>query len=94
MLSVVTKGQWCSWSDTGWDNPAYDRLYVKQGVTVESRAAAGDRLQDAEDGLRQVRLHPAHEPRGAGRALDEVDRLQNQLNAYSKLYYTSPKKAS
>jgi peptide/nickel transport system substrate-binding protein len=29
MLSVVTKGQWCSWSDTGWDSPEYDALYDK-----------------------------------------------------------------
>ncbi len=34
-LSVVTKEQWCSWSDTGWDNPAYDKLYEQQGVTVD-----------------------------------------------------------
>ena len=38
MLSVVTKGQWCSWSDTGWDNPAYDKLYVQQGETVTRQA--------------------------------------------------------
>jgi peptide/nickel transport system substrate-binding protein len=36
MLSVVTKGQWCSWSDTGWDDPAYDKLYEQQGTTVDS----------------------------------------------------------
>ena len=35
MLSVVTKGQWCSWSDTGWDNPEYDALYDKQGTTID-----------------------------------------------------------
>jgi peptide/nickel transport system substrate-binding protein len=35
MLSVVTKDQWCSWSDTGWDNPEYDRLYQQQGVTTD-----------------------------------------------------------
>ena len=35
MLSVVTKGQWCSWSDTGWDNPEYDALYEKQGTTID-----------------------------------------------------------
>ena len=34
MLSVVTKDQWCSWSDTGYDNPAYDKLYIQQGETV------------------------------------------------------------
>ena len=42
----------------------------------ESREAAGDHLQDAEDGLRRVRVHAAHEPRGAGCDVDEVDRLQ------------------
>jgi peptide/nickel transport system substrate-binding protein len=34
-LSVVTKGQWCSWSDTGWDNPAYDKMYDEQGTLVK-----------------------------------------------------------
>ena len=38
MLSVVTKGQWCSWSDTGWDNAAYDKLYQQQGETVDPEA--------------------------------------------------------
>ena len=35
MLSVVTKGQWCSWSDTGWDNPEYDKMYEQQGTLVD-----------------------------------------------------------
>src|SRR5262249_8450897 len=34
MLSVVTKGQWCSWSDTGYDNPTVDQLYAQQGTLV------------------------------------------------------------
>jgi peptide/nickel transport system substrate-binding protein len=34
-LSVVTKAQWCSWSDTGWDNAAYDQMYEKQGTLVK-----------------------------------------------------------
>src|SRR5207244_12314572 len=37
-LSVVTKGQWCSWSDTGWDNPAYDAMYKKQATLVDASA--------------------------------------------------------
>ena len=40
MLSVVTKGQWCSWSDTGWDNPEYDKLYPQQGTHGRPRASA------------------------------------------------------
>ena len=34
-LSVVTRGQWCSWSDTGWINASYDKLYQQQGTTVD-----------------------------------------------------------
>lgn len=34
-LSVVTRGQWCSWSDTGWINANYDKLYQQQGTTVD-----------------------------------------------------------
>jgi peptide/nickel transport system substrate-binding protein len=34
-LSVVTKAQWCSWSDTGWSNAAYDKMYEKQGTLVK-----------------------------------------------------------
>jgi peptide/nickel transport system substrate-binding protein len=35
MLSVVTRDQWCSWSDTGWLNPAYDKMYQEQATTVD-----------------------------------------------------------
>ncbi len=44
MLSVVTKGQWCSWSDTGANNPSYDKLYVKQGRTVDPEARKNHRV--------------------------------------------------
>ena len=36
-LSVVTKGQWCSWCDTGWINDAYDQDYAKQGTLVNEQ---------------------------------------------------------
>ena len=36
MLSVVTRDQWCSWSDTGVNNPQYDKLYELQGKTVDT----------------------------------------------------------
>jgi peptide/nickel transport system substrate-binding protein len=35
MLSVVTCDQYGSWSDTGYCNPAYDELYLEQGVTLD-----------------------------------------------------------
>jgi hypothetical protein len=31
-LSVATKPQWCSWSDTGYDNPTYDSWYKQEGT--------------------------------------------------------------
>lgn len=33
MLSVLTCGQYNGWSDTGYCNPAYDKLYSKQQLT-------------------------------------------------------------
>ena len=93
-LSVVTKGQWCSWSDTGWDNPAYDRLYVKQGVTVnpaQRRAIVYKMQKMVYDSFVYTQLtnHVALDATST-----KWTGFKNQLNAYAKLYYTSPKKAS
>jgi peptide/nickel transport system substrate-binding protein len=38
MLSVLTRKEWGNWSDTGYDNPAYDKLYVKEGVAINKDA--------------------------------------------------------
>ena len=35
VLSVTTCDQWGGWSDTGYCNEEYDRLYEQQGVTVD-----------------------------------------------------------
>jgi peptide/nickel transport system substrate-binding protein len=35
ILSVLTKAQWGGWSDTGYDNPEYDKLYEEQGLAIE-----------------------------------------------------------
>jgi peptide/nickel transport system substrate-binding protein len=91
-LSVVTKDQWCSWSDTGWDNPAYDRLYQLQGVTInpaKRRAIVYKMQKMVYDAFVYTQLtnHVA---------LDATSKkwtgFKNQLNAYSKTYYTSPRK--
>jgi peptide/nickel transport system substrate-binding protein len=34
-LSVVTRAQWCSWSDTGWINADYDKMYQQQATLVD-----------------------------------------------------------
>ena len=35
-LSVLTKPQWYSWSDTGFNDPTYDREYLEQGTLVNT----------------------------------------------------------
>jgi peptide/nickel transport system substrate-binding protein len=90
MLSVVTKGQWCSWSDTGWDNPEYDKLYVKQGTLVdqeERKQVVYEMQQMIYDNWVYTQLVneqyiDAHSKKWAG--------IETELNAYSKKYWTSP----
>jgi len=38
ILSVLTKSQINGWSDTGFDDPAYDQLYNQQQVTIDAQA--------------------------------------------------------
>jgi peptide/nickel transport system substrate-binding protein len=93
MLSVVTKGQWCSWGDSGWDNPAYDKLYVQQGTTVSpaKRKAIVWKMQKmiydnwVYTQLVNEQLIDAHSTKWTG--------FRIELGAYSKQYYTSPHKA-
>lgn len=92
MLSVVTKGQWCSWSDTGWDNPDYDALYDKQGTTVDE-AERAKIVQEMEQmiydnwvytQLVELEFIDAH--------TKEWDGMDSHLNAYAKMYWTRPHK--
>ena len=39
MLSILTKDQWGGWSDTGYDDPAYDAQYRQQAATIDPKAA-------------------------------------------------------
>ena len=90
MLSVVTKGQWCSWSDTGWDNPEYDEMYVRQGTLVdpeERKQLVWEMQQMIYDDFVYTQLTnheyiDAHSDKWAG--------IQTDLNVYSKEYWTSP----
>ncbi len=51
MLSVALCSQLGGWSDTGYCNPAYDKLYDKQGVTLdqEQRKAIIWEMQDIQN---------------------------------------------
>ena len=91
MLSVVTKGQWCSWSDTGWDNPDYDAHVPGAGDVDRPGGAEAARLGDAADDLRRLGLHPARRTTSTStRTRTKWAGIETDLNAYSKKYWTSP----
>jgi peptide/nickel transport system substrate-binding protein len=90
MLSVVTKGQWCSWSDTGWDNPDYDELYAQQGTATDPEARkqiVWEMQQMIYDNFLYTQLTnhvdiDAYRKEWAG--------FVPQLDAYAKMYWTRP----
>ena len=51
MLSVTLCNQYGGWSDTGYCNPAYDKLYDEQGVTIDpaKRKAIVWQMQDIQN---------------------------------------------
>ncbi len=92
-LSVVTKAQWCSWSDTGWDNPAYDKLYNEQGLAVnpaKRRALVWRMQQIIWDNFLYTQLV---EEKAIDAHSDKWTGFSPALSAYSKAYYTGPHKA-
>ena len=93
MLSVVTRDQWCSWSDTGANNPAYDRLYNLQGTTVNPpfRKAILYKMQKiVYDNFYYTQLtnHVAIDAHAKG-----WNHFLPELAGYSKQYYTSPRQS-
>jgi peptide/nickel transport system substrate-binding protein len=90
MLSVVTKDQWCSWSDTGWDNPDYDALYEQQGTTVDEnqRAAIVQQMEQMiYDNFVYTQLV---EEQYIDAHTTKWDGMDPHLNAYAKMYWTRP----
>jgi peptide/nickel transport system substrate-binding protein len=91
-LSVVTKGQWCSWSDTGWDNPEYDKLYEQQGTTVdpdERKQIVYQMQQMIWDNFVYTQLVNLQDIEAHSKAWDG---FSPALDAYSKKYYSQPHK--
>jgi peptide/nickel transport system substrate-binding protein len=90
MLSVVTKGQWCSWSDTGWDNPEYDQLYAQQGQTVDQ----DERTQIVHEMQQMIYDNWVYTQLVNEVYIDANAKtwtgMDANLNAYSKKYWTAP----
>jgi peptide/nickel transport system substrate-binding protein len=92
MISVVTKDQWCSWSDTGWDNQQYDALYEKQGTTVdpeERKQIVWEMQQMIYDNFLYTQLVNLDDLEAHTKAWDG---FSPALDAYSKKFYSQPHK--
>jgi peptide/nickel transport system substrate-binding protein len=87
-LSVVTTGQLCSWSDTGWSNAAYDAEYDQQATLMDeaARKTLVDKMQqEVYDNVLYTQLVnmqaiDAHRSNMTGFDID--------LSGYSKRYWT------
>jgi peptide/nickel transport system substrate-binding protein len=89
-LSVVTRSQWCSWSDTGWVNEEYDKLYEKQGTTVdqeERKQIVYEMQQIVYDNVLYTQLTNHVFVDAHAKSWDGFEAI---LNGYSKAYYTGP----
>ena len=62
-LSYMTRAQWYSWSDTGYNNPLFNKQYLAAGDADQPQAASGARVEDGGRGRPRPALHPA---RGRG----------------------------
>ncbi|HEX5261006.1 MAG TPA: ABC transporter substrate-binding protein [Gaiellales bacterium] len=90
MLSVLTRPQWFSWSDTGYSNPAYDAEYIKQGTLTDFKqrqALVWKMEQQAYDQRQYIQL--VNEELVTANAKSWTG-FYPQLGAYCKCYYTSP----
>jgi peptide/nickel transport system substrate-binding protein len=88
MLSVATKAQWCSWSDTGYDNPALDKLYEEQGTLIDpaKRKVVVDQIQKiVYDDVVYTQLVNMNQIEAHGKAWGG---FLPELNTYSKIYWT------
>jgi len=89
-LSVLTRGQWYSWSDTGYNSPLWDQQYKEQGTLInpQQRIALVEKMTREVEAARPYiqlvneELVTAHDKQWTG--------FYPELNAYCKCYYTSP----
>jgi ABC-type transport system substrate-binding protein len=87
---VLTKGQWFSWSDTGFNDPKYDAMYAKQGTLVD-QGARRKLVWKMESYIAQRRPYiNLVEEQLITASRKQWTGFYPQLGAYCKCYYTSP----
>ncbi len=94
MLGVLTRGQWYSESDTGFDNPQYDRWFAQQGRTINPKARRA-LVFKMEQFLANQRPYIQLVNEDTVTARDRKwTGFYPELNGYCKCYYTSPHETS
>jgi peptide/nickel transport system substrate-binding protein len=90
MLSVMTRDQWHSWNDTGYNDPAYDAMYEKQSRLVD-QSERRELVWKMQAKLARERpyIHTVEEEIIMAFS-DEWEGFELQLGAYCKCYYTGP----
>ena len=90
MLSILTKDQWGGWSDTGYDDPAYDAQYRKQAATIDEQARrALVWKMEAEIAATRPYIQLVEERLITAHSTGWADFAPN-VNGYCKCYYTDP----
>jgi peptide/nickel transport system substrate-binding protein len=91
-LSYMTRAQWYSWSDTGYNNPLFNKQYLQQATLIDPK--------QRQALVWKMEAEVAHD-RPYIQLVDEDTVTANakawtgfypDLNAYCKCYYTSPHK--
>jgi peptide/nickel transport system substrate-binding protein len=93
-MSYMTKAQWFSWSDTGYNNPQFNEWYKEQATLInptERKALIFKMEQQLAHNRPYIQL--VNEDLVTASTTKWTGFLP-QLNAYCKCYYTSPHQTS
>jgi peptide/nickel transport system substrate-binding protein len=91
-LSYMTRAQWYSWSDTGYNNPLFNKQYVQQATLInpkQRQALVWKMEAEVEHDRPYIQLVDEDIVTANDRSWTGFDA---NLGAYCKCYYTSPHK--
>jgi peptide/nickel transport system substrate-binding protein len=91
-LSYMTRGQWYSWSDTGYNDPQFDKWYLQQATLIDPKQRQA-LVWKMEAQIAHDRPYIQLVDEGLVTANDKGwTGFYPDLGAYCKCYYTSPHK--
>ena len=92
-LSYMTRAQWYSWSDTGYNNPLFNKQYLQQATLIDPKqrqALVWKMEAEVAHDRPYIQLVNEDTVTASSKAWTG---FYPDLNAYCKCYYTSPHKA-